>query len=1037
MNIQLFLEGQEVELNNGVSIPLNKTYSNLYNPTDIVVEYSKSINIPMTSYNNKVFGQLFKLDRTIVSNNNSSIGLYLDPNKKIKALLMYNGDVVLEGYAKYVSSEYSSSGKYYIINVFGVLGDIFYKLKQITVTDSTSDYYYDFGLSGQLPIDKYYVKNSWYNEYPILDANSVEVEDIDILGFAPAYRGLYPNFKSDTIEMQNGEMRSMSAYLDTLWSDKVAFQMFDTAYNGCTDSQKKAVDEYVKGLDSKSAIGSGMKDYQMREYRSYHMRPYIYFNKLMQGFKNWTDRNTDYTMNLDSSWFNTNNPYWTNMCYMFDYNTQRAEQVKTKLNGSNMVWERNNYSGYNAVYLTGTYAMTLGSMSAGDKITVAEQKIRIIHNNVYDVSSGAYSYQLQYGINNGYAHPELKIYPKTRYRIQVRLIDSGNNVADMKEYWSCPEGGQFDLQTSTYTPTNFVTMQETGNNVSGNVSGTSYYTSKEIFFEIPTSTLIAPSSSTYKIRYLVEIQGDSTYQRWGDTVIPQFSIPGYTTVPETTFPWSYSASSTNINPNNTNNYFITSSTGTAFQPEDAYKITGGNNSKHSTLADFYNEDKPLFDVVLEYTKMFGLMWDIDYHTKTINVVPRGKYFTDYTTTNWTDKLDKSNGYSISPVVFPNKYINFSYEDQDGYRYTKYQDKYDANYGAKRVKTNYEFDDKNNDLFTDVKPSMTSNRDFLLWDTLKGWDTHSIMNLTTDNAERIECANEEDSQSAYVNNWFIRGANTSTYAIISDDTANQIGKDQYCYISGFADEYNDCTIITNYIPTFTAAYEKDGVYYGLLFNTPKEDYTTDHKYTECNGSYLYDKYWNRYINERYNVQNKKLTAYFKLTPMDYINLKFNRFVVIENQLFIVNKVFDYDINNNSPVKVELIQITDITGYANNDGLFEGFYVDPTGINVTEAAASGSRTIHAHSEDPVYASLITTSASASGTVTLYNQGTDQSGMSTYSLSWSGLGSTDTYVGYIHFTSGNQVIDVPVRIERGTYYTITFEVTPDDAEFTYTII
>ena len=48
MNIQLFLAGEEVELTQNISFPLNKTFSNLNNPTDIIAEYSKSVNIPIS-----------------------------------------------------------------------------------------------------------------------------------------------------------------------------------------------------------------------------------------------------------------------------------------------------------------------------------------------------------------------------------------------------------------------------------------------------------------------------------------------------------------------------------------------------------------------------------------------------------------------------------------------------------------------------------------------------------------------------------------------------------------------------------------------------------------------------------------------------------------------------------------------------------------------------------------------------------------------------------------------------------------------------
>ena len=80
-------------------------------------------------------------------------------------------------------------------------------------------------------------------------------------------------------------------------------------------------------------------------------------------------------------------------------------------------------------------------------------------------------------------------------------------------------------------------------------------------------------------------------------------------------------------------------------------------------------------------------------------------------------------------------------------------------------------------------------------------------------------------------------------------------------------------------------------------------------------FIYDGFWKRYIEERYNLNNKKLTAYFDLTPSDFYMFKFSKFVKIENSLFIVNKISDFDMNGSGSTKVELIGVTDITAYTN--------------------------------------------------------------------------------------------------------------------------
>ena len=125
-------------------------------------------------------------------------------------------------------------------------------------------------------------------------------------------------------------------------------------------------------------------------------------------------------------------------------------------------------------------------------------------------------------------------------------------------------------------------------------------------------------------------------------------------------------------------------------------------------------------------------------------------------------------------------------------------------------------------------------------------------------------------------------------------------------------------ITEY-PIIDFVYDTQTKQYGCLFNMPSKVYANETAIRQ-NGYrgdavFIYDGFWKRYIEERYNVNNKKLTAYFDLTPSDFYMFKFSKFVKIENSLFIVNKISDFDMNGKGSTKVELIGVTDITAYTN--------------------------------------------------------------------------------------------------------------------------
>lgn len=69
--------------------------------------------------------------------------------------------------------------------------------------------------------------------------------------------------------------------------------------------------------------------------------------------------------------------------------------------------------------------------------------------------------------------------------------------------------------------------------------------------------------------------------------------------------------------------------------------------------------------------------------------------------------------------------------------------------------------------------------------------------------------------------------------------------------------------------------------------------------------LYNLYWRRTVNQ-INV-GKMLTAYFDLDEVDIQSLKLNDRIYIDNSWWNINKIADYNANNNQLTKVELISV----------------------------------------------------------------------------------------------------------------------------------
>ena len=138
--IRLFLNNKEVELNSSVSFAINKQFEDITSPTDIKNDWSKTVEIPFSQSNNKLFGELFKVDRLIVDGDSTLMGIYFDPYKKVDFRLQWGDAIIMQGYAKNIDVVKSANGEgHYNITLNGELGKVFQEMKKITFDNSTDD----------------------------------------------------------------------------------------------------------------------------------------------------------------------------------------------------------------------------------------------------------------------------------------------------------------------------------------------------------------------------------------------------------------------------------------------------------------------------------------------------------------------------------------------------------------------------------------------------------------------------------------------------------------------------------------------------------------------------------------------------------------------------------------------------------------------------------------------------------------------------------------------------------------------------------
>lgn len=900
MNIQLYLADQELELNDKFSFPLNKTFENLNNPTDIIVDYSKSINVPITIHNNKIFSNAYRLDKAVVGSSSDNIGMYLNPTKRIPFRMLHNGMLLMEGYAKFVSATNSVSNRYYTINLFGIIGEVFHELMNV-VTDPNKlngkDYKYVlddskyFNTAGNI-LNKSFVRNSWEHDSAELvtyeQGKYKDFEIFDMYGFAPSHRGLYKDFKSNQIQVSDSSIKPISEILKTAWNDE-------------NDS-----------FGADNLVGDGFPDYQINQFVSTRLKPYVYFNHLMRMYVDKCKELTGYTLNLDKDWFNTRNPYWKNTIYMLDFldlDVMRQQNTNTAI----LVGETEEVQSENSVVSTKIGSLEMKTVSVASNANYGGK----ISTGKIDINFGISATHTKAYKDNSLSKNKLSLDDNTQVRFQInvnRISDGASSTVKTLYYWTNVKNNKNLSDSETYNNTNFIQCSH--------INKDSYtddrFVTVRYYVTIPDITVEADFSGGYSIDVIT-----SYYNNVGKT---NENIGGlkYTGPVLYNWDWQYSSNylagrdyiysttnelegagergSVNSKGNNTE-WFVSVS--------NSKYLKNWNKDIKVNINNLYQQEDPLFNAIIQYTKMFGLIWDVDYANKTISINTRYNVFKDRTITNWDDKLDRSKDMVIEPITFNNKCVIFNYKNVDGNRYSTYRDKYGLNIGEKKLYTEYDFNTNDKTLFKDIYPSSASSNVYVPYKTLINWNTIDALITTQEQRIMIDCASEDEKNSISLNNWYFRGDNiTDNDVVIIEETPLMASSNTYCYIDKTYGMTAGYVNNPNCFPTISTTIKCNGITYGMFFNTPNADYTYTGELQHTLNTNIYDLFWRDYINEKYNIQNKKVTAYFNLTPTDYNSFTINKLVVLQNQVFLVNKIIDYNLNTRESTKCELVQINDL-------------------------------------------------------------------------------------------------------------------------------
>lgn len=207
--IALYIADQLVDLDEQSFVLFNYTMEDLTNPTIVRNSFSQQITLQGTPNNNKIFGDIFRLDR-VTQYGETLTGAFFNASRKTP-FVIYNdlNEIVESGYIKLDDVSRNRGKVEYKVTLFGGLGLFFYNLM-----------YKEDGSKKTLADVRYMTSNGTYTSIPghfgqiggygmqqdcwsyLADPVNYNPEDYDnwwvnIINFAPAYNGLPDNFSAD------------------------------------------------------------------------------------------------------------------------------------------------------------------------------------------------------------------------------------------------------------------------------------------------------------------------------------------------------------------------------------------------------------------------------------------------------------------------------------------------------------------------------------------------------------------------------------------------------------------------------------------------------------------------------------------------------------------------------------------------------------------------------------------------------------------------------------------------------------------------
>lgn len=912
MHYDLYINGSLVDINDESLIVLTYTMEQLNNPTAVKNTYSHEVTLPSTSRNDILFSHFYRNDYKVGVANFS-------PLQRVP-FEIYNemSEIVEGGYIKLDEVSLDRVSHTYKVTLYGGLGSFFYAMGYDEQGEALSlgDLQYMANVANENLLNFRASADVVSNAWLLMQSR----EQYKVLNFAPMYNGKPSGEFDAETAIYLAQRRSYFGDDTTSIVNPVAglptdvSQMQPTNLYNINDG---GVQPMVYA--TKVKLDSARTEWEMKDLRAYLQRPVLSVRKFVEAVQRRATA-YGYTLNLDSAFFNDNNPYYQDAWLTLPSLQSLAKdstEAQVALSASLTISSNSTQTQDISYTLPNIQGYDYGKEFKNVKIQIPEVAIQLNE----EVMPRIYrSVSLQGQSRGRWAY--------IAWFLQAYIEDANGNIVGVSNVAvlnNTPQQSASDIAISAeYTP------YMVGNNAPeyNSFDATFYKASdgickatRNIELAIPS----APNAERVVLRVEKRTYNNTPSQQPTNVVFPDVFDQDYA-----------------------DDYFAFS--GVANSVYGTADLSAYETIRSGVVvnkADLFDIGKTPLEVLLSYCKLFGLVWLYEPNSKVVTLMPRNKFYSG-DNIDIEERIDRSKEMTIKPFEFDKRFYDFELETQGEWA-EQYADKYGKPYGAQRVNTGYNFDrDAKNllegnalrggaEVLEQSKYYCNITEDGKVCPSVFIGGAEFTQYGAEDNEEVAVTAPTRNATIEYFNDLYGYDYFSKLQMHKADNSPIDTGGTLLLYKGSInpvgtpyerfrlSDDIPDMALLNDgklcwilegswttslgisRMPHFVRV---NGV--SLDMGVPQELDNPDADTEEVQNS-IYTQYWRRYLQDRYSVDSRVCECYVDLRGLQVGNRLFRNFYYFDNAVWALNKISNYSMNTIGSTLCEFVKIQDISNY----------------------------------------------------------------------------------------------------------------------------